>query len=343
MKKLQTILSGLLSSILVIGFFVFTVGCEGPEGPEGISGIDGNGTCMECHNVSSDLKARIIQYQNSLHATGDAFARNDVSCAPCHSSEGFRERIMTGAQTTAGIIENPTPPDCRTCHNIHSTYTDKDYNLTTTAPVKLWVGGATVDVGKGNLCVNCHQPRPTTPLPVPSDVMTDSLTLTNNRWGPHYGTQSVILAGVGGVQFPDPAVPYKSSIHKTAVKDGCVGCHMQSPYGNQAGGHTMLMGYGEEGETPLAKVCAKCHEGATNFNLAGTQTTIDSLMTVLKDILVEKGIYNTANDLAKTGKHQANVACAYYNYKTVVYDRSRGVHNFQYTKALLINSISKLQ
>lgn len=340
MKKLQTILSGLLGMFLAVGFFILTTGCEGPQGPEGEPGSNAMGTCIECHDMSSDLKAKIIQYNNSLHATGSAFARNETNCAPCHSSEGFRERILTGAQTTATVINNPTPPDCRTCHNIHSTYTDKDYELTTTAPVTLWVGGETINVGKGNLCVNCHQPRPTSPMPVPDG---DSISITSNRWGPHYGTQSVILAGVGGIKFPNPSVPYNNSIHKTAVKDGCVGCHMQLPYGNQAGGHTMLMGYGEEGETPLAKVCATCHEGATNFDLAGTQTTIDSLMTILKEKLYEKGIYNKTNDLAKPGKHAANVAAAYYNYKTVAYDRSRGVHNFKYTKALLINSIDKLQ
>lgn len=339
MKKLQTILSGLLMSIVAIGFFVLTTACEGPEGPQGLSGIDGNGTCGDCHNVSSELKARILQYENSLHARGTTFARSDVTCAPCHTNEGFLEVVGTGAQATKEKVLNPTPPGCRTCHNIHTTFSEKDYALTNTAPVTLWVAGVKVDFGKGNLCANCHQPRPTTPMPVPNG---DPVNITNSRFGGHYGSQAAMLAGAGGIKFPNPKEPYANTVHKTAVHDGCVGCHMQSPYGNLAGGHTMLMGY-NDGTTPLAAVCAKCHEGATNFNVAGIQTTVDSLMAVLKEKLVEKGIYNTANDLAKTGTHAANVAAAYYNYKFVYYDKSKGVHNPKYTKAILINSIEALQ
>jgi hypothetical protein len=54
---------------------------------------------------------------------------------------------------------NPTHQDCRTCHQIHTTYTGADWALETDAPVVMVTSGATFDGGSGNLCANCHQAR----------------------------------------------------------------------------------------------------------------------------------------------------------------------------------------
>ena len=49
---------------------------------------------------------------------------------------------------------------CRTCHDIHKTYTGADFSLTgAEKAVKLEYTAGTFDKGAGNLCANCHQIR----------------------------------------------------------------------------------------------------------------------------------------------------------------------------------------
>ena len=181
------------------------VGCseEESESPTVPVEIDVS-SCGTCHNVSTDIIAKKIQWEASVHVTGGNFERNSNTCAPCHTSEGFREVLATGSNVTENIIKDPTPPNCRTCHNIHTNYYESDYALATVSPFQLRINGETVDIGNGNLCTNCHQPL--TPRPLPS-VGGGDIIITSAYWGPHHSTQSSILFGTGGYEI-SVSMPY---------------------------------------------------------------------------------------------------------------------------------------
>ncbi|MCX7908994.1 MAG: hypothetical protein N2560_05695 [Ignavibacteria bacterium] len=359
MKRISSILS--LSLAL---FFVLLTSCTGPEGPAGPPGKDGKdgapGTavCGVCHESSSFLLAKQLQFHNSLHFTGEAFATaNRTTCATCHTHEGFRESLTTNLDTALAPIPHPTGVNCRTCHNIHTKYDTTDYALTYTAPVKFRHGGQTVDFGTGNLCAKCHQARIVSPMPA---VGGDSITISNFRWGPHYSMNANILAGVGGYEIQGPNPYPTSNPHKTQIKDGCISCHMARPYGTFAGGHTFKMTYesgGQEFEHVVSCAQSNCHPGATKFDIDGKVKEIKDLISQLRQKLIDKGLLDvsrntTGNDVLneyimlpgnKPKKFSSLEAGAVLNYLLVAKDRSYGIHNYKYTKALLVNTLNALQ
>ncbi|NJD20489.1 MAG: hypothetical protein FIA95_14560, partial [Gemmatimonadetes bacterium] len=162
-------------------------GPVGPAGPAGKNGQDVNQSCTQCHAGNTKLYAKQLQYENSQHGEGETFFENRASCAACHTHEGFLERIATGAQSASANVNNPTPVNCRTCHQIHKTFSSADYALTTTKPVALWATtGKTVDFGAsvGNLCAQCHQARVISPMPA---LGGPNVTVTSSRYGTHHG------------------------------------------------------------------------------------------------------------------------------------------------------------
>jgi hypothetical protein len=131
----------------------------------------------------------------SLHGSGENVARaTSTTCGICHGHEGFAERVESGFTITAATAstDNPTPINCRTCHQIHTTYTEADFARVTMDPVTMIYDGTTViDVGEANICAQCHQPRPRDPLPVIDD--TGTFSVTSPYWGPHLSGQSGLL------------------------------------------------------------------------------------------------------------------------------------------------------
>ncbi|HSJ07888.1 MAG TPA: hypothetical protein VK936_14390 [Longimicrobiales bacterium] len=195
-----------------------------------------------------------------------------------------------------------------------------------------------VDLGSGgNLCINCHQARPMTPRPTIGGA---PVAITSFRYGPHYGPQANIAAAQGFFHFVGsrtyPATPMAHGLA------GCPDCHMVTPVGDQAGGHTFRLTYGADGSTELIRACTQCHSSAASFDFMGAQTSTAELMIVLKDLLTAEGIMR-ADNYANTGTFDADVAAAFLNYKAVYHDGSLGVHHPEYVAALLINTIEAMQ
>ena len=113
MKKFN-LLTSLLSAAAVVSLFAVS-SCT-KEGPQGPKGEDGNATCGVCHDFSETVETKILQWNNSVHATGGNYERNTTECAVCHTSQGFKERILTGAHETAADISDPANINCYTCH-----------------------------------------------------------------------------------------------------------------------------------------------------------------------------------------------------------------------------------
>ena len=321
------------------------VGPVGPEGPQGPMGENGAQNCVDCHGNNQLITAKMFQWEHSVHATGGHFERNRTSCAICHTSQGFIERLETGEEMTAEDIADPLPINCYTCHKIHQTYTEADWELTQTEPVTLWVTGETLDLGKANLCISCHQSRRYSPsLPDPGTGGT--VEITNFRYGPHHGPQGEMLPGIGGYEVPG-SVAYENTAHTALlannVRHACVACHMAAAEGVASGGHTFHV-VDEDGAINEA-ACMECHTDGDALEdlVADRQMQIETRLEELRQLLIARGKLDPDNDRAITGTYEGHEAGALFNYRFVQEDRSLGVHNFKYANALLSNSIEALQ
>ena len=343
MKRVLTYLAAAGMMIVVAGL-MFSCTKEGPQGPPGAAGADGtdgkdaNATCTQCHNFSEEIVARIIQYNASGHGTGMTFERNGKTCAPCHTSQGFKEVLASGADTTTASIQNPVGTGCRTCHMIHDTYTSTDWDLRTTAPIKLVINGETVDLGgSSNLCGKCHQSRKPNPYP---ELGKADVTITSGYWGPHYGSMAPLFASTGAMEIPG-TMPYNvTSQHKDIP---CFTCHGGQAYGAQAGGHTFYMSYAYHGsDRANTAVCKDCHPDiGSDFDYRGVQSDIKEILTLLEDQLIADSLIDETFHVIP-GTYPVETAGIIMNYLLIHYDHSLGIHNSHYTEAVLVNSYEAL-
>lgn len=348
MKKVYTN----LLSVLAIVAMAFIVSCEGPEGPAGANGTDGtngidgsNGesgvaTCSQCHNNDQVIVSKEVQYNASVHATGTAFERNSPECAPCHTSQGFLEVMASKTDVTAATISNPTPTNCYTCHNIHSEYTTDDWALTKTDAYSLRIVDATADIGTGNLCASCHQPLLPNPMPA---VGGGDVVITSPYWGPHHAAQGVFFAGKGAYEV---GTGYTNSSHVSMVANSCVDCHMTDAYGAQAGGHQFGLTYEYHGSDAIWTAgCTSCHSDADALKtkISTAVDAIDVLLTQLETELVTAGVITAAGARITPGTYSADLAGAYINYVMVNEDSGAAIHNYNYVKKLLENTIAAIQ
>ncbi len=222
-----------------------------------------------------------------------------------------------------------------------------DYALRNIDPVKL-VLDPTIHVnlanssdalGLSNACVTCHQPRNSYPIP----AGTGNYTITSSRFGPHHGPQSTLFEGimganiVGSTGYPG-AGANGDSAHRTGTS--CIGCHMGESTNAAQGGHTWA---------PTEESCVACHTSGVPTAVTGFAADF----TILHDLLVAKGYISASGSvLGASGSNASSTnplvvpvkdAQAIWNYKTLEEDKSNGVHNPKYSKALLKNSIEALQ
>jgi hypothetical protein len=125
------------------------------------------------------------------------------------------------------------------------------------------------------------------------------------------------VAGAGGVEG-------ESSLHYREVENTCVTCHM----GANAD-HTFA---------PSVDACSECHEGVENFDINGVQTEVQGMIDELGDLLVAAEVLseNGPDGHPTVTEAPENVGIALYNWLYVAHeDKSLGVHNPTYTKALL--------
>jgi hypothetical protein len=344
--KKMLVLVGVLIIAAVVVTACGTPGPVGPAGPAGPAGPVGEPmsiadlTCTECHNDTTVITSKVAQFEEtSVHGTGESFIRGEgANCAGCHGTEGAKARINAGLPPHDASVEgvvNVSPFGCRTCHDVHVTYTGEDWALTgASQPVKFEYSDGTFDGGAGNLCAQCHQIRNVKP-----EVTDGNIAITTSRYGTHYGVEAQMLVGEGGLG----EVTGSPSAHYEMVQDTCVACHM-----------------GEEANhTYLSKVarCQDCHTDTENFDINGAQTEVKAMLEELHTIFVDKKLLNPETDLwgiwdgAKFANPSADaplvvpeaVANAMWNYKFVTYDQSNGAHNSAYAKALLEAALETMQ
>jgi len=312
MNRLKTV----VTLAAIAGAALGVMGCD--RNITRVESVAGPVSCAGCHDATNLITAKQTEWAQSKHGTGEAYLRGtSASCAACHSGGGFVAAVAAGLapdKMTSGDPE-PTRQDCRACHMIHDTYTEADFALRTTKPVTFYATtGVTYNGGEGNLCVNCHQPRRFIPAAVNGIISGIS-----EHWGPHHGPQSAMLLGVAGAG--GPGTPHG---HYQGVANSCVGCHMGD------GKHHTFQ--------PQLDVCKKCHTTATNFDVNGVQTEIETLGNALGAALLADGLINVNSPDGHpvvTSAPEAK-AKALWNWLYVMHeDKSMGVHNAPYARRLL--------
>ncbi|MFC1480840.1 hypothetical protein ACFL6E_01165 [Candidatus Neomarinimicrobiota bacterium] len=358
MKKIFVLLT-------LIALAVAFTGCEGPAGEDGADGADGaagvagldgaagtdaNETCKVCHNASGDIVGRVNQYNQSGHANGGTafYGNRSGSCSECHTSEGFIAFLETG-EYAAEPWEYVSQPNCRTCHDIHNTYTVDDWALRVTEPVARLEDPThtMMDFGAGNICVSCHLSRS---VDLPALTSTADYEVTSSRFGPHHGPQGDILDGSAGYQVAGTLSYGSTGAHPhSATTDGCVGCHMADGGNYDVGGHTFAVEteyHASSGHLNSAP-CLVCHTtldgDGVEAKMEATKAVLDALIVTLGDSLVSQGVL-TASGSAVSGTYAPKLAGALYNYRMIALEEpGYFVHNPTLAKALLQNSIEAVQ
>ncbi len=336
-KKVLLTIAVLVAATFVLAACAGPAGSTGPAGPAGPAGPQGPAgtnptaadlTCTACHNDTTLITGMQASYSTSGHGSGTAFGvgAGRAGCAGCHAGAGLADRIaaaVTDVSKFTTVYANPTRVDCRTCHQIHTTYTKDDFGLRTTTAVSLYIFTTTpqtFDGGAGNLCANCHQPRA-----LDTFAATDTtFKVPSTHWG-SMAPQSAMLMGIGG----SSDVAGTPAAHYSTVKDTCVTCHMGG-VGPDAN-HTFL---------PNVAACKACHSDATNFDVNGVQTAVKQKMATLQADLVKASLLNATSDDPIVGTYPVAQVNALWNYIYVKQDMSFGVHNSKYINALLDASIA---
>lgn len=328
-KKMLVLLGTLVIAAVVLAACGGQPGPEGPQGPEGPEGPPGPAaeaadiTCTECHNETTVITGKKWSWEESLHGSGEAVARGlRADCAGCHSGGGFRDMVAAGLspdQVESGD-PNPTHQDCRTCHEIHTSYTAEDWALTTDAAVELYAfEGQTYDGGAGNLCGTCHQPR----RAIESE--NGIVNWSSSHYGPHHGPQTAMLMGIGGAG----EVEGSASAHYSMVEDTCVACHL-----GENDSHNF---------EPTITACQDCHPDIEDFDVNGLVTEVEGKLAELEEALKAKGMLDEEGHSVAAEYPEAE-AYALWNYIFIAQeDESEGVHNPAYTKALLEASLEALK
>jgi hypothetical protein len=286
---------------------------------------------------------REMQYEGSGHyRLGNYAYANRDGCADCHTHEGFMARLAGG--WGAGLmVPDASPPNCRTCHRIHETYTKADYGLRINEPVTLLLGGGTVDFGSGNICASCHLSRAISPMPV---LGGPDVTVTSSRYGGHHSPVADILGGTGLFEFAGPVIIDGPFVHGNR-NVGCPMCHMSAGYGDQAGGHTFALDYDRHGsmnENLTGCLEAGCHASLTGFDDGGFQSDIEARLEALATLLRKAGIMAAAPSVSsRSGTYPADIAAAFLNWQLIYEDKSLGIHNPPYISGILRNTILRME
>ena len=352
-------------------FFALALGaCEGAEGPAGPAGPQGEqgpagppgpavNMCSDCHHSDATILAVELQVAESPHGEDFRFYENRSPCSACHSHNGFTlwadgsdiGPIPTSAEFAE--LEFWAPINCRTCHQIHESFTGVDFALTAIEDVDILLTGNTVDFTatsdegvtlEGNLCASCHQARIGDPWPDGSAALTTMFDITSSRFGPHYGTQANVLAGeLGQVEIPG-TFPIASSPMDHMAERSCTGCHFRYD------AETMELD-SEHTFEPAVSVCQDCHATAINFNYRGIADEVETYLEEIAYCMVAVGVAEFADPAAPswedlevvTGTHPEPYAAAWVNWEAFHADGSHGVHNPDYARTVLGNTLELLE
>lgn len=272
-------------------------------------------------------------FQNGVANAGGA--GGGAPCVRCHTTEGFVEEQVKGRTLTQGetdrIVKDAIARDkgisCDACHGSRA---DGTFDLRDRQPLRM---------PKGELCGSCHNGQ--------TVVFAD---FRDRGEMIRHPTREMLL-GTAGSESPGHAT-WTDTAH-SGFEDQCVACH----YDPEVAGATHTF-------APQVATCAQCHAGLGTFNrpsandwdgdgnvaegiqgeVRGLQDRVKAALVVNPEITFTAGgffEYGAATDHKLTGATEAEKRAA-YNWYSVEYDGSAGVHNAARAVQLLQRSYREL-
>jgi len=201
-------------------------------------------------------------------------------CGRCHAQQGFiayLEQLQKGDPgllkkpdgsaadvpylTSLGLTEATVQPiTCTACHR-QDNFQLRVQNDTYILPAGFTAQG----VGKGALCMTCHNTR--------NGRISWEATELKSYSAPHVSAQADVIMGKNSYFLNDTLDG--ASPHATFTGDACVTCHLK---------------LGQEGHTfePSKTVCASCHGPAMKIEFV--QEPIEYLLEQLKGLIVQRAL-----------------------------------------------------
>lgn len=283
--------------------------CHGPNDSQAHKNTQGDArvnissdVCGACHG-EPPRHGRFQQWQRSPHANSQLAIDEGTSnsCARCHAGQGFLQWItqadMTqpllgpgGKPATADELaamgltpEQIQPQTCATCHDPHaqgnggSNATVRIEGNTALLPS----GYAAEGVGKGALCITCHNTRNGLHNSDPSGNYLPSKSSSPYR-APHTAAQGDVLMSQNAY-----FVPVGARSGHSFIADTCVTCHMVlSPPPSDLS----LPGNGTNHQFNASlSICTDCHGEFDGGTLQATvETTLENLAAAMQNYLMQK-------------------------------------------------------
>jgi hypothetical protein len=258
--------------------------------------------CATCHGEPL-RHARFQQWQLSAHANCEvAIAEGDSgSCSRCHTGNGFLTwlPVLLGDEpgdptddiTVTWTSDEVHPQTCVTCHDPHAIGTESGEPNNATVRISgdtpmLIAGFQATDVGRGAICMTCHNSR----RGLRNDSTFDDYYGTSEAArAPHGSAQADVVMGENAYLVEVDAYLVEVGIrgNHSLVTDSCTNCHMeQTPppddlsYNGGGTNHTFYA---------RTDICGNCHGPSINAEVI--QATTHILLEDLAD-LVEQGLYD---------------------------------------------------
>jgi hypothetical protein len=328
-----------------------------------------------------------------VHATVEARSAGAAHCARCHSEQGFRAWLpqllagnpgpiakpdgsaadvpfLTGLELTR---EKAQPITCTACHG--EGFALRVQNTTPLLPA----GFAATAVGKGALCMTCHNTR--------NGRITWNTEDPKRYTAPHASAQTDVIMGKNAFFLDDTGE--RASAHGVFVRDSCVSCHMtltKAPHSFRAAENNCANCHGpvvtkEFVQQPITELhkrlkaaiekrvlavkekitTVRAYDPAKatytpNVAVDGKQitgidiTSVGGQITFILKMADGKEIYSQLGDIKDAPGDPGKVVFATadpivraaWNYILIKYDRSMGVHNPTFTREMLLATLRAL-
>ena len=275
--------------------------------------------CEACHGVGSTHVATFEPYDT-------VGILDSAICGECHTGSRHGVYAEWAASAHGSSIDVPHDNERVSCLRCRSTDYMADDNVPEDATV--------FDYQFSITCVECHDPHSDEHEGQLRASVTEICHECHTAGGakpgsnPHHN-QGDVFTGSGGYEYDGGT--YENSAH-TYMPDGCAACHFfTAPYDATGEGEAAIHGHDLQ---PKLEACLECHPGLTSFDRDGTQTEIAALLEEL-NIELEAA---TDND-----KLTLSYERALFNHHFAEVDKSHGVHNLPYTRALLQDAIDDFE
>ncbi len=288
--------------------------------------------CGTCHAAStshhhysewntSDPKTG-MSHSNRADAVkmGTQYGGYDGHCGRCHTAQGFVQFVDLLGQGNPGVLatmtdvtaNNVEPQTCTACHDPHDATNPNQlrvYGDTSLLPAGFQILG----VGKGALCMTCHNSRDglqsnsTTKTYLHEDTESYNGGNPADYSAPHQACQSDVFTG-HNAYFMGGQLPATSP--HAAIEDTCVGCHMANNPNTYIshGNPTVQTHMFRVQDSDLGTLCGNCHakgfvngegiQGATEGGLAALGAKMGAALVAKLNARGANGVTLVAYDAA---------------------------------------------